>query len=94
AIPSSIKAVEDLNRALELREPHDRTFSLASRGAAYFRLERFDEALSDLNDALKLDPMDDFARVTRVKVYMAMNRQDEARKELERLYEDGSASRH
>ena len=47
------KSIEILTRALEM-DP-ERKLTLASRGAAYLRVERLDEAFADFNKAIELD---------------------------------------
>ncbi len=73
-------AVADCTRAIELAD--NASDILDSRGVAYFRLGRFDEALADFDAALKLNPAQSGSLFMRSLTLAQLGRKDAAARDL------------
>jgi tetratricopeptide (TPR) repeat protein len=79
------EALDDLNRALELKPDHPST--LNNRGLALRSLERYKEALADFNRALELRPGDPDALNNRGVALVSLGRHQEALADYNRALE-------
>jgi tetratricopeptide (TPR) repeat protein len=81
--PGNVRAIG--NRAITYQEMgryDDLPWVIAWRGETYTQLERYDEAVADLNRAIELDPSLDWAIAARGLAYLAMKRYHEALEDL------------
>ncbi|MCE7995131.1 MAG: tetratricopeptide repeat protein [Roseivirga sp.] len=75
------KAIDYYSQAIAI-EPDPRLFT--SRGFIYIRMNKFEAALNDLDEALELNPEDAYALSNRGLVKTKLNRLSEARLDLEK----------
>jgi tetratricopeptide (TPR) repeat protein len=71
-------ALEDLNKAIDLFPPAAAARAHHYRGFIFFRLKEYARAMSDLNEAQKLDPSDPDTYLTRGEVEQAQQSYDAA----------------
>jgi tetratricopeptide (TPR) repeat protein len=76
-------ALEDLNKAITLFAPAASAHARRDRGYTFFRLKEYDRAMSDLNEAQKLDPGDADVYLTRAVVEKAKQLYDAALKDFD-----------
>lgn len=70
-------ALSDLNQALEKSATRELRFScLTNRGECYNRMGKFDLALDDFNNALRLEPKSGLVLLNRAEVYDKMGKRD------------------
>ncbi|KJS01984.1 MAG: hypothetical protein VR65_06995 [Desulfobulbaceae bacterium BRH_c16a] len=76
----SLKMIDLYGKCISEGLGCNRQYSAAytNRGAHYRNLSRLDEALTDLNKAIELDPKNKFAYKQRAKIYTAMGKTKEA----------------
>jgi tetratricopeptide (TPR) repeat protein len=67
------KSIESLSKAVEL--DGGRKLTLVSRGSAFLRLDRLEEAVGDFNRAIELDP--EYARAYHLRGLVAERRGDD-----------------
>ncbi len=80
------RALEDLTTAI--KTPHDnlalRSSSFSNRGLVFIRLGEYDRAVSDLNQAVRLDPSRAHAYATRGLAYLRKNNIEQAQRDARR----------
>ncbi len=79
-------ALADLTAAIKTAHGNEslRSICFANRGITFINLGRFDEAVSDLNKAVELDPKSSFAYAGRGLAYLRKDRVESARRDAER----------
>jgi tetratricopeptide (TPR) repeat protein/tRNA A-37 threonylcarbamoyl transferase component Bud32 len=82
--PAAKADFDEAYRLLQL-QPSKNGFHVlyANRGVLWFEQQRFDEALADLQEAIKLNPHEYQAYVSLAQVYQKQRKWDEARKQLD-----------
>ncbi|MBM3298671.1 MAG: aspartyl protease family protein [Deltaproteobacteria bacterium] len=80
------KAVEDFTAAIKSRHSDLslRAVSFVNRGLAYLNASKYDEAISDLNKGLELQPKSAFAYAARGLAYLRADNIDMAQKDAKR----------
>ena len=77
------EAIQDLNKAIEQFPPVASARARHFRGLAYFKLKDYDKAMSDLNDAVRLDPNNPDPLMSRGEVEQARNSNDTALRDFD-----------
>jgi tetratricopeptide (TPR) repeat protein len=75
-------ALDYFGQSLALEKSHR---TLNNRGTLLTRLDRLEDALADFDSSLEIEPQDDVARFNRSGVLLAMNRPQEAFRDIEAI---------
>lgn len=83
---SGKSALADFTAAIKTTHENEslRSVCFANRGITFINLGRFDEAVSDLNKAIELDPKSSFAYAGRGLAYLREDRVESSRRDAEK----------
>lgn len=86
-----IEAIEMYSKAIELVDgPDSKNLSiyLKNRAAAYLKLNKFEEALDDCENALRIAPRDPKALYRRCQAFESLERYEEAYRDATQIFKD------
>jgi tetratricopeptide (TPR) repeat protein len=82
-------AIKDYTQFIKLNEGGNSAFAFNNRGFAKYKLERYADALMDIDSSIKIDPKNSFAYKNKALIHIALDSNDKACMNLSKAIELG-----